>query len=575
LKHWRISVVFGALVGLTVTGIASAVVPAPTPGPLGAAAVAPKTGAPKSGGPVKTKLIVTYAPGSVSTRSAAAAGDALSAATGTQLAVEREMSGDAKVVSFAIEPTSAELQTTVTRIAALPGVASVEPDLEMHIMLTPNDTRFSEQWDFGSNSATSAGANIAAAWDITTGSASGVVAVIDTGIRPHADLAGRVLPGFDFITDATTANDGGGRDNDANDPGDWCGADTSSWHGTHVAGTIAANGNNATGVAGINWKAKILPIRVLGTCGGTLSDIIDGIRWSAGLAVPGVPANPTPAKVANISLGGTGTCGTAVQSAINDATAAGMLVVVAAGNENLDASTSVPANCAKVLTVAATGKNGNRASYSNFGSLVEIAAPGGGDTDAGILSTLNAGTKGPGADSYVFYKGTSMATPHVAGIASLLYAVDATMTPAKAISIIQTTAAPFKAGGTCSTALCGPGLIDAFAAVKKAGGTVVTPVEKPGAFTITSPASQGTKISRTPTITWSASSNAASYEYCFDKTVNGTCNGTWTNAGTATSVTLPKLSSSTTYEVQVRAKNATGTTDAGAGTWRTFKTRLL
>jgi serine protease len=575
LKHWRISVVFGALAGLTLAGIASAVVPAPTPGPLGAAAAAPKIGTPKSGGPVKTKLIVTYKPGVIATRSSAAAAETLSAAAGTPLAIERDMSGEAKVVSFATEPTADELQATVARIASLPGVASVEPDIAMHITLMPNDTRFNEQWDLGSNSATSAGANVTAAWDVTTGSATGVVAVIDTGIRPHVDLAGRILSGFDFISDVTTANDGGGRDNDASDPGDWCGADTSSWHGTHVAGTIGANGNNATGVAGINWKTKILPVRVLGTCGGTLSDIIDGIRWSAGLAVPGVPANATPAKVANISLGGTGTCGTAIQSAINDATSAGMLVVVAAGNENLDASTSVPANCAKVLTVAATGKNGNRASYSNFGSLIEIAAPGGGDTDAGILSTMNAGTKGPGADNYVFYKGTSMATPHVAGIASLLYAVDATMTPAKAISIIQITAAPFKAGSTCTTALCGPGLIDAFAAVKKAGGTVVTPVEKPGAFSITSPATQGTKISRTPTITWSASSNAASYEYCYDKTVNGTCNGAWTNAGTATSVTLPKLSSLTSYEIQVRAKNANGTTDAGAGTWRTFKTRLL
>ena len=219
----------------------------------------------------------------------------------------------------------------------------------------------------------------------------------------------------------------------------------SSWHGTHVSGTIGAVSDNGIGVAGINQNSKIQPLRVLGKCGGYTSDIADAIRWSAGLPVSGIPNNnPTPDRVVNISLGGSGACDSVTQSAINAAVAAGTVVVVAAGNSNSDASNFTPANCNNVITVAATGHTGSRAYYSNYGTSVEIAAPGG-DAQLGktILSTLNAGTQGPGADSYANYQGTSMATPHVVGIVSLMLSLNPSLTPAQVTTMLQATATPF------------------------------------------------------------------------------------------------------------------------------------
>jgi serine protease len=207
--------------------------------------------------------------------------------------------------------------------------------------------------------------------------------------------------GYDFISDAAIANDGGGRDADATDPGDWTAANecaagepasNSSWHGTHVAGTIAAKTNNGVGVAGVAYNAKIVPVRVLGKCGGYTSDIADAIIWASGGTVTGVPANANVAKVINMSLGGGGACDTTTQNAINSARSRGTVIIVAAGNENQNASNSNPANCAGVVAVAATGKTGGRASYSNYGTVVDVAAPGG-DGSYSILSTLNAGTK--------------------------------------------------------------------------------------------------------------------------------------------------------------------------------------
>ena len=203
-------------------------------------------------------------------------------------------------------------------------------------------------------------------------------------------------------------------------------ATNSSWHGTHTAGTIGAASNNGVGVAGVNWNSKILPVRVLGKCGGYTSDIADGMRWAAGLSVSGVPANANPAKVLNLSLGGSGACDATYQDAVNAITAAGTTIVVSAGNSNADAINYRPGNCNGVITVAATNRDGGRAYYSNYGSIIEISAPGG-ETNVsnsnGVLSTLNTGTQGPGADTYVYYQGTSMAAPHVAGVASLLYSL--------------------------------------------------------------------------------------------------------------------------------------------------------
>ena len=269
-------------------------------------------------------------------------------------------------------------KVSVTEAAALAkemmardnSIEYAEPDRIMRKMATASDPMYTQQWHYYE---TTGGLRLPAAWDLSTG--TGVkVAVIDTGIRPHADLAGQYVGGYDFISDATIGNDGNGRDADPTDPGDWTAANecaagdpasNSSWHGTHVAGTIAAATNNGLGVAGVAYGAKVVPVRVLGKCGGYTSDIADAIIWASGGTVTGVPANANVAKVINMSLGGGGACGTTTQNAINSARSRGTVVIVAAGNENQNASNSNPANCAGVVAVAATNRTGARAPYSN------------------------------------------------------------------------------------------------------------------------------------------------------------------------------------------------------------------
>lgn len=411
---------------------------------------------------------------------------ALNAAAGVEVSYFREMSGDAHVLRLPQALPESEVAEIARKLAALPEVEYAEPDARMFPLAVPNDPRYSDQWHYSAPITGSYGANLPAAWDLTTGSASVRVAVLDSGILlNHPDLLGRTVPGYDFVSDPIVANDGDGRDGNAADPGDWvsnsdktnnpgtfgaCPVLDSSWHGTHVAGTIGAATNNGSGVAGINWVSPILPVRVLGKCFGYTSDIADGIRWAAGVAVASVPANTTPARVINMSLGGGGSCDITYQSAIDAAVAAGSVVVVAAGNSNLNASNFRPANCSGVITVAATNRDGNKATYSNFGATVEIAAPGGQTSTPanGVLSTLNSGLTVPDTHSYQFYQGTSMAAPHVAGIASLMLSVNPSLTPAQVLSLIQSTPTAFPAGSTCTTSLCGSGIINAAAAVQAA-----------------------------------------------------------------------------------------------------------
>lgn len=354
-------------------------------------------------------------------------------------------------------------------------VEYAEPDRILRALRVPNDSLFAQQWSLADSAA---GIRATTAWDTSLG--SGVtVAVIDTGVRPHVDLLANLLPGYDFITDTFVSGDGNQRDADAYDPGDavsanYCfrgdPASGSSWHGTHVAGIVAAVGNNAGGVAGVAYGAKVLPLRALGKCGGYTSDIADAIVWAAGGSVAGVPANPNPARVINLSLGGGGACDNTTQAAIDRVRALGAVVVVAAGNEASNVSNSSPANCRGVVAVAATGPSGGRASYSNFGTGVTLAAPGG-DSGGGILSTLNSGSTVPAADSYAAYMGTSMATPAVSGVVALMLSANPRLTPDNVSSILQATARAFPA--SCNQ--CGAGLVDAAAAVASAAGTVVTP----------------------------------------------------------------------------------------------------
>lgn len=460
------------------------------------------------------KFIVTYKDGSsalsspsVLTTSLRTAARALPAKAGKSLGLNsvRRLAVGPELVQADRALDRAEAETLMRQLAADPNVQSVEVDRMLYPTLTPNDSRLSEQWAFGT---TNAGLNIRPAWDKATG-ANVVVAVIDTGIVSHPDLDANILPGYDFISDATAARDGNGRDNNPADEGDWnstsgCATSNSSWHGTHVAGTVAAVTNNTTGVAGTAFNAKVVPVRVLGRCGGSLSDIADAIIWASGGTVSGEPANPNAAEVINMSLGGGGTCSSTMQSAINGAVSRGTTVVVAAGNSAANVSGSLPANCANVIAVAATTSAGAKASYSNYGSGIDVSAPG-----SGILSTLNSGTTTPGNASYASYNGTSMAAPHVAGVVALVQSVaPTTLTPAAVETLLKNTARALP--GACSGG-CGAGIVDADAAVTAAiagssggggtGNTLTngTPVTGLGAatgaelnYTITVPAGSGT-----------------------------------------------------------------------------------
>ena len=282
----------------------------------------------------------------------------------------RQMAGGAQVFRLSKAMRHHDVESLASSLkAGDPNVEFAEPDRLLKPLFTPNDTLFAQQWSL---SDATAGIRAPQAWDRARG-AGITVAVIDTGVLPHADLLANLLPGYDFVTDVTMAGDGNARDADASDPGDAvaagaCGAgsaaSTSSWHGTHVAGIVAAAGGNAAGVAGVAFGARILPLRVLGRCGGYTSDIADAMVWAVGGVVSGLPLNPNPARVLNLSLGGRSACNRSTQIAIDTARAKGAVVVVAAGNDNTDAATSAPANCAGVVVVTATGRSGGRASYA-------------------------------------------------------------------------------------------------------------------------------------------------------------------------------------------------------------------
>ncbi|MFJ8535971.1 S8 family peptidase [Streptomyces sp. NPDC093591] len=454
-------------------------------------AVAQDTAAPQAAAPVPAaqteaapgtpaeRLIVGYKSGASEAKSNKAA-EADAAAKGKEagedLDFQRRLGSGAALVDLGEDLTKADVADVVAEYQADPQVAYVVPDRLNKPLATPNDTEYSKQWDLFE---TTAGMNVPGAWDVATG--SGVtVAVIDTGYVTHSDLGANIVAGYDFISDATVGNDGNGRDSNPADPGDWTAANEcqagdpasdSSWHGTHVAGTIAAVTNNSKGVAGIAHGAKVSPLRVLGKCGGFDSDIIDAITWASGGTVSGVPANANVAKVINMSLGGGGACTTATQSAINAAVNRGTTVVVAAGNSNANAANYSPASCNNVISVAASDRQGNRSYYSNFGTVVDIAAPGGETnsvTSSGILSTLNSGTQGPSSESYDYYQGTSMAAPHIAGLAAVMKSANASLTPAQIESAIKTNSRALP--GTCSGG-CGAGLADAAKTVQAVSGS--------------------------------------------------------------------------------------------------------
>jgi serine protease len=351
-------------------------------------------------------------------------------------------------------------------------------------------TFYSDLWNVKANSSTSYGVDAEDAWTRTTG-AGVVVGVVDTGITPHPDLTGssssivggNIISGYDFVSDTTASGDGDGRDTDPTDPGDYCASSATSkstWHGTFVAGIIAAIRNNSAGVVGVAPNVKVEPLRALGKCAGTEADVIAAIRWGAGLSVSGITAtNPNPVNVLNLSLGGYSGCTTAMQDAIDAAVAKGVSVVAAAGNANSSLATFEPANCKNVIRVVATTYSGTRASYSNYGDTnfpATVSAPGGeggsSSTTDWIVSTWNSGTTTVGRPSYALMVGTSAAAPHVAAVAALLKSENQSLTPAQIRAAIVGSATTIPG---CNTTMCGARIVNAAGAVG---------VRKPVAFTV-------------------------------------------------------------------------------------------
>ncbi|MCT1734316.1 MULTISPECIES: S8 family serine peptidase [Kocuria] len=313
----------------------------------------------------------------------------------------------------------AEQQAVVETLEKDPAVESAEPDLIVvnglaaHAASAPNDRYWNYQW--GPRNI-----GVPSAWSHGTGNGV-VIGIADTGQINHPDLNQRTVRGYDFLSDLYHSRDGNGRDGNPQDEGDWSPGRPNWWHGSHVAGIAAAHTNNRTGIAGVAPDARIQHARVLGADGrGYVSDIADGVMWSAGIAIPGVPRNTTPAKVVNLSEAWDApTCAPVMQNAVNRMHKIGVPLVVAAGNAGKSANLAAPANCGGAIVVAATSSQNRITGYSNWGPMVDVAAPGG-DTNAPIWSTVNTGAFSLGAPSYGDLSGTSMAAPHVSGVIALM-----------------------------------------------------------------------------------------------------------------------------------------------------------
>ncbi len=378
------------------------------------------------------------------------------------------------------ERTERATRDAMASLEALGDVEYVEPNFIRRPFLVPNDEYYkTHQWNIRA-------VNLEKAWDRTTGKGSVVVAVIDTGVLwKHPDLAGRLLPGYDFVSDKSKSGDNNGWDSDPRDEG----TDSkmsSAFHGTHVTGIIAARSNNKIGMTGVDWGCKVLPVRALGINKGEGADvdIVAAIRWAAGLPVSGAPNNPNPAKVINLSFGGAGYSST-LHQAVAAAQAKGVIVVAAAGNDKVNAGKIYPAAFKDVVTVGAAQKNLSRAPYSNYGAVIDIMAPGGNVSQklavkcddgnpcpAGVLGTLYRSSKKK--YGYVFYDGTSQAAPMVAGAISLMLTINTKLNGAEVIKILKNTANPVS---KCNEG-CGAGLLDVAAALSATAGGGTTPGTK-------------------------------------------------------------------------------------------------
>lgn len=432
-----------------------------------------------------------------------------SSSLGSDLTHKRNMSGDAEVFSVSNNLSDAELNNLLSELNSRADIEYASKDTVMRPLATSvDDPEFARQWylfpsgQIGASNQSPGSVDAQNAWDSTPNFGSGiVVAVIDTGVLTHEDLLSSVN-GEDFIENFSVAADGNGRDDDATDPGDSLTADeisadsiflgcieeNSSWHGTLVSGVIGARTNNTLGIAGIAGNTTLLMGRALGKCGGFTSDIIDAVRWAAGLVVANTTTPAQKADVINLSLGGGGSCSAAMQAAIDDVLATGTVIVTAAGNSAENASLHSPGNCKGTINVAANTRRGSRAPYSNFGTDIDIAAPGGntgfaagdgihttsnsGETDANLANTND----GEGVRTYLPVQGTSFSAPIVSGtIALMLEAAGGSgqLTPTQIYGTLLATAFQFPTSGfesnattACTTSTCGTGITNTNAAVK-------------------------------------------------------------------------------------------------------------
>jgi serine protease len=538
----------------------------------------------------------------------------------------------------------ADVGAVLDKLRADPAVAFADVDERRYAQALPNDPLFvptataSGQWfmltpSTATPTSDAAATDAVSAWGITQGSSGTVIADVDSGIRfDHPDLlragfGGRLLPGYDFVGQDLNAsnsaplgtflvaNDGDGWDPDPSDPGDWidsadlkntavfpsknCSVENSSWHGTRVMGVLGAITNNDVGIAGMTWNPYLLPVRALGKCGGLDSDIMAGMMWSVGMTVfdesgDAVAENPYPADIINLSLGGTGgSCPSDYQNLVSQLTDMGVLVVASAGNAS--GPVDIPGNCPGVLAVAGLRNVGTKVGYSSLGPEVGIGAPAGNcvNTTAGspclrsIDTTVNEGLTGPEESGYTDQTntnlGTSFAAPIVSGIAALMRAVNANLTPPQLIARIKGSATPYPQPVTtpptpqcsnsssssvecaCTTTTCGAGMVNAFSAVKAALNPI-SAVKIPAGFiggvgTFDASGSAAACGATIATYAWSKTGAVTINSGASNAQVNITANGT----GTLRLIVTDSAGNSDTAVVNIAAGGASSSAPSSAG----------
>ncbi|HEY0686539.1 MAG TPA: S8 family serine peptidase [Steroidobacter sp.] len=569
---------------------------------------------------VIVKLRDTGSSASAQAKTASNAMAALAGRNKLTLKQARQITSTLHVMQFEPQTSGESVTQSLARLRADSAVEYVEPDERRYPQAVPNDPLYAGQWYLQNADSTPSAIDAVGAWDVTTGNIGVVIADIDTGVLySHPDLlrlaaGGRLLPGYDFVSDTAVANDGNGRDSDPTDPGDWvttaeansatfsgCSPSDSSWHGTRVAGILGALTNNSTGVAGVTWSSSILPVRVLGKCGGFDSDILAAMLWAGGIRVDGAPDNPYPAKIENLSLGSVGTtCPASYRDVVSQLAAAGVLVVASAGNEG--GPVGIPARCPGVAAIAGLRHTGTKVGFSSLGTEIALGAPGGNcvNTGAGqpclfsIDTTYNVGATTASTNAYTdqfnINVGTSFSAPIVSGIAGLMVAVNGNLNSSQLIARLKEGANPFPLSSdpnvpqcrvptgandlqttecSCTTQACGAGMADANRAVQAA----LRPIAA-----VTTP----TTVSAGQSITLSGGGSAASCNNMIASyawtVVSGSTSISGSNTDTAT-IVAPSSGSYTvrltvtdnmgrqdTADVVVSSIAATTTAPATAGT---------